>query len=187
MRSADRTLLSSLGFADPDKKEPRHDWACQYLCVPEVAYKLVAGVLGKHSHWGCAGGEIKTVSEAPIMKGLGTYRSFIGFADVVFRCDIGKSGANGKTDLGEGQFLTEVKINETSLGDVLRQLALYNEFISGNGAFGFTVLVTAYPISEEDAATLLRHRVWHVRLGAGFDTYCAQREQQRTVAASPEL
>lgn len=36
----DRTLLASLGFADPDKKDRRHTLACQYLCQPDVAVRL---------------------------------------------------------------------------------------------------------------------------------------------------
>ena len=31
MHSHNQTLLSKLGFADPDKNDPRHDLACQYL------------------------------------------------------------------------------------------------------------------------------------------------------------
>ena len=30
----DRTLLASLGFADPDKKDQMHDLACEYLSQP---------------------------------------------------------------------------------------------------------------------------------------------------------
>jgi hypothetical protein len=29
--SFDTTLLARLGFADPDRKKPEHDLACQYL------------------------------------------------------------------------------------------------------------------------------------------------------------
>ncbi len=32
----DRTLLASLAFADPDKKDPLHDLGCQYMARPEV-------------------------------------------------------------------------------------------------------------------------------------------------------
>lgn len=41
-RTADRTLLASLGFADPDHKDRRHTLACQYLAQPEVAQKVLA-------------------------------------------------------------------------------------------------------------------------------------------------
>lgn len=42
MHSHDRTFLSRLGFEDPDKKDPRHDLACQYLAQPDVAARLAA-------------------------------------------------------------------------------------------------------------------------------------------------
>ncbi len=35
MARDDRTLLAQLGFADPDKGEPRHDLACRYLALRE--------------------------------------------------------------------------------------------------------------------------------------------------------
>lgn len=38
--TSDRTLLASLGFSDPDKKDRRHTLACQYLCQPDVAQRL---------------------------------------------------------------------------------------------------------------------------------------------------
>jgi hypothetical protein len=43
----DRTLLSSLAFGDPDKKEPLHDLACQYIARPEVVRAM--GRTHKHS------------------------------------------------------------------------------------------------------------------------------------------
>lgn len=46
MHSSDRTLLASLGFADPDKKDRRHTLACQYLAQPEVMARVVESVRG---------------------------------------------------------------------------------------------------------------------------------------------
>lgn len=40
MHSHSRTLIAKLGFADPDKKSPRHDLACQYLGEPEQIAKI---------------------------------------------------------------------------------------------------------------------------------------------------
>jgi hypothetical protein len=39
--SHDRTLIASLGFADPDKQDPMHDLACEYLSQPMQAEALV--------------------------------------------------------------------------------------------------------------------------------------------------
>lgn len=46
MHSHDRTLIASLGFADPDKKNPRHTLACQYLCRPDILNAIAGRVLG---------------------------------------------------------------------------------------------------------------------------------------------
>lgn len=38
--SHDSTLLARFGFADPDRREPWHDVACQYLTQPDVLRQL---------------------------------------------------------------------------------------------------------------------------------------------------
>ena len=43
----DRTLLSSLAFGDPDKKDPLHDLGCQYIARPEVMSAM--GMTHAHS------------------------------------------------------------------------------------------------------------------------------------------
>ena len=40
-RTADRTLLASLGFQDTDRRTPKHTLACQYLSEPENAQRLL--------------------------------------------------------------------------------------------------------------------------------------------------
>lgn len=42
--SHQQTLLSRLGFADPDHSDPKHTLACEYLCRPEVAEKIAKAV-----------------------------------------------------------------------------------------------------------------------------------------------
>src|SRR4051794_16944824 len=37
MHSHDRTMVAKLGFADPDKRDDRHELACQFLVQPDVA------------------------------------------------------------------------------------------------------------------------------------------------------
>lgn len=39
--SHEQSLLARLGFADPDRKDKRHTLACQYLCEPETAKKVL--------------------------------------------------------------------------------------------------------------------------------------------------
>lgn len=40
MRSSDRSLLASLGFADPDKGDSRHSLASQFLASEPVRREL---------------------------------------------------------------------------------------------------------------------------------------------------
>lgn len=51
MRSHERTLLSSLGFADKDKASPLHDLACQFLAEPEQHALILASVVKRHPEW----------------------------------------------------------------------------------------------------------------------------------------
>ena len=46
MHSHDRTLLASLGFSDPDKKNRRHDYACQFLAKAENAVAIMHRLMG---------------------------------------------------------------------------------------------------------------------------------------------
>ena len=41
MHSHERTMLAKLGFADPDRREQRHDVACQYLATPDAIRRLI--------------------------------------------------------------------------------------------------------------------------------------------------
>lgn len=46
MRSKDNTLISRLGFNDPDRSSNLHTLACQYLCRPENVAKVLSRVVG---------------------------------------------------------------------------------------------------------------------------------------------
>lgn len=95
-RSTDRTLLASLGFADPDKKNPLHDLACQYLALPENAARLVEKHLltppdprnlahYTNVRWDSIelAAHIDTAGlEVALYKGEGQYRTTIGFLDL---------------------------------------------------------------------------------------------------------
>jgi hypothetical protein len=94
MHAKDRTLLASLGFADPDKGDDLHDLACRYLAQPEHALRLVRMFPAPDSRgWVCADDrgrprstdlvEVRAALEVPISKGEGQYRSTIGFADLL--------------------------------------------------------------------------------------------------------
>jgi hypothetical protein len=104
MHSHDRTLLARLGFSDPDKKDPRHDLACQYLALRENQERMVDVVLVGElkarritrltlpPEWeespvrnvvrAYENKHVERVSlEVPVSKGSGQYKTTIGFLD----------------------------------------------------------------------------------------------------------
>lgn len=108
MHAHDRTLIASLGFADPDKNSAVHDLGCQYLALPEnharLGRMLLEGnkLFPKYNSTRAALGfasdgrrvtvqtvgrlafdhPAKPVMETPIVKGEGKYRTIVGFIDV---------------------------------------------------------------------------------------------------------
>jgi hypothetical protein len=76
MSAHDRTLLANLAFADPDKKDPLHDLACQYVAQPSVVEAM--GLKVRDCPVVALGGGIL---ECPISKGEGKYKTTIGFLD----------------------------------------------------------------------------------------------------------
>lgn len=98
MHSHDRTMIVKLGFADADKKNPLHDWACQYLARDSVAPKIIDAYLDREMAQrisnnpppngvtlGNAQVGFDAELEFPISKGQGQYRTTIGFIDVLYR------------------------------------------------------------------------------------------------------
>lgn len=143
MHSYDRTLLAKLGFSDPDKKNPWHDYACQYLAQPHVLKQIYA-TFGAQKGWvpsvKVSTGEL----EYHLTKGQGQYRTTIGFLDLratgflkqEFR-DRPQSCAPDSPDSSTIVLLTlpsiiEVKVKPVPLGDLIRQVKLYSEYFPWN-------------------------------------------------------
>ena len=95
--SHDHTLLARLGFADPDRREPWHDVACQYLTQPDIMAKVAAmlphrkvgGSVSYKSEVGQIEGTVSSADvavtgalEVQVFKGFGQYRTTVGFIDV---------------------------------------------------------------------------------------------------------
>ena len=147
MHSHDRTLLASLGFADLDKKNDRHDCACRYLTQPEIALNLVnyaTAAPAKEQQWELSQVE-RVVLERHITKGKDQYRTTIGFVDCLIDFQIFYQEAVLEEDRSSGwgvwkdtgqfrgargneQLLVEVKIQPVPVGDIMRQIGLYREY-----------------------------------------------------------
>lgn len=201
--ATDRTLLANLGFADPDKKLPEHDIACQYIAQPENLHSIASKLIGRKSNgdswknyeWVPYEREwidllsVHDVSfEFPISKGRGQYKTTIGFLDLIFHAryhsretcgDEVKYG--GETD----KFAIEVKITPVLVASIIRQINLYREFESAQG-FRW-LLVTHFPISKEDNQMLKSATILHVRLGSKFDAFLARQKDGSEEAESEEI
>jgi hypothetical protein len=91
-RSHDQTLLAKLGFADPDRSDPTHDFACRYLATEpvleqlEMKFRPRKTVLGLPTARGTRltysykdeGYVAKVEFERVISKGKGDFRVLVG-------------------------------------------------------------------------------------------------------------
>lgn len=171
MHSHDRTLLSSLGFSDPDKKDRTHDLACQYLAQPGVA----CGML--RSLFELEGTLKRSEPERLISKGSGQYRTTIGFADLMLMFDVPSDQS------GWWFVLVEVKIHRVPVGDIIRQMTLYREHLEWFDCRKI-VVATTFDLSVDDVEMLQRKKISHIKLGRKFEEFC---DQPLEVAQSIEI
>ena len=86
MHSHDRTLLSSLGFADKDKTNPRHDLAIAYMQTWEASQAWIPAVAQvPGAEWRCG----SFIPEELITKGQGQYATTVGFLDMGVQLTMG--------------------------------------------------------------------------------------------------
>ena len=183
----DRTLLSNLGFSDPDKKDPLHDLGCQYFIQQRVCDAM--GLVNDDGEIMRLDTECVSGFERPVSKGSGKYKTTIGFIDVVLPMSHQIIVAEGTTrtvyseSIGKYKEITagihwsskvdvfvEVKIALVGLGDVLRQINLYREYIHGYR----WVLAAAFPMSTAMVDGLRSHNIFPVQLGDGFRKWAAE-------------
>lgn len=204
MHSKDRTLLAQMGFADPDRKETRHELAIQYLVRPDVAEAMTTllnrGSAARINFMMYDGNEGDLVSETQfshllrvstevhIGKGEGKFRNTVGFLDIEY--DVAVRKANERNDDGKHPFkytsfrqVVEVKINPVPTSDLIRQINLYREYHS---AFRW-VAALAYSISEEDAQLLKMSNIRHIRIGDKFTQYVQARKTDSRESEAPEV
>ena len=208
----DRTLLASLGFADPDKKDPLHDLACQYLAADGIREKVAAHVWGsdpprRPEEWANRPDDtwhIISEQEVHVVKRGGFT---VGFLDVLIARYSASKSEYGEYCVGSNMLVVEVKSNRVSVSDVLRQLSLYEGSFVWNkscekhkihwptetGSAGWWhaakptwVLATCYPISKRDADALSSAEIRHVQLSrTKIEAWAA--EQDKATYQAPEV
>lgn len=273
MRSTNRTLLASLGFADADRANPEHSMACRYLAgeakmsLIEHCYKNEIEEFRKiHKiHRECAEGRIHhsqdlqdrfasiileaannketlrrmgrrgeviihvsqnevyttleidpgdltiqgiAEAEVAISKGIGQYKSTVGFADLVvsvkasypirrleFYSDVNKSreeiGSIIKISMdraerdhvwgkfgGSNAIGVEVKIGRVDMESVIRQIKLYNEYRKMDK----WVIAAPWDVNQEEISLLQRESIKFLRLGAKFEKYKSDTSLSSSVA-----
>ncbi len=205
MHSHDRTLLARLGFSDPDRKDPFHDKACRYLSTSPRAELLFSEPPSdieadwhdsrKLIHYTRRVLDTCVLSkcELSVNKGLGAYKTTVGFIDVAlhryakrscgpwcaptcdfhstsFSPDFNHVSQGGSHDTYDSSIGIEVKIQPASWSDLLRQINLYRDYIH----FNKWVAALAFPVTEAYVEALKKEDVSIVRLGDKFKVWCSE-------------
>lgn len=202
MHAHERTLLARLGFADPDRRDPLHDIACRYLAMPEVSLRVAKLLDLEYSHrpqclQTSTGYEMKCESsrfvkkvrskcEHEIYKGVGQYRSTVGFLDLYLQVELEESYTNVQKRrdclqhsthpwepdsdfvMPDAEFAAiEVKSTDVPVSDVIRQINLYRSYSN----IGRWILATTYPLNQSQVDCLVNARIRHIHLGQRFQEF----------------
>jgi hypothetical protein len=207
--SHQRTLLARMGFGDPDLKLPEHDVACQYIAQPEVAATIFMRLIAPQIHrvpYCSFDGKVEHViniqavqSEVMLTKGASSYKSTVGFIDLTFLCtyrfqveaeyvSLADRVPGGARNSGQDRLVVEVKITPETVASMLRQIAVYREFLpSALSGTVWWILATKFPITTEDATQLAQANIHHVRLGKKFEEYYDTIRDPRNLSAADSL
>lgn len=193
----DKTLLSSLGFADPDKREPLHDRGCQFIGskATEIAQRLY-----------CSNSSGLGKQERIITKGSDRYKQTIGFVDVqidishplerteiIEPCTCCSKKMHTRSYCGKCRrepisgplrLIVEVKIQVVPVSTVVRQLSLYCEYLTDYGK-NIPILAAPWDLKDVDKKTLSDSKISFIHLGDGFRKFIA--EHDAPTSASPDL
>lgn len=206
MHSHDRTLMAKLGFSDPDRGTPDHDLACLYMASKGVC-EQVAALLARFAPAGLKESPDKVVVSATpefhLRKGEGQYSTTIGFVDVLYRVHImgpefsyrEQDGVDqsspdwrewkpryvtrtGRRYLARYPLACEVKISSPPIGDLLRQMRVYTDYLrlanpyayEPNG-FPLGLVVTRHPLPAAEKAALVEAGIRPVTLSDNYKTY----------------
>lgn len=217
MHAHERTLLARLGFNDPDRRDPLHDIACRYFATPEVSLRI-AKLFGLEFSQQMQrfktepGYEIKCTTSATIKtvhskceheihKGVGQYRTTVGFLDVFLQIELEESYTNVQKRCyyfqssdgpwePQGDFVEsnmrwaaiEVKSTDVPVSDLIRQINLYRSY----SEIKRWVLATTYPLTQSQFDFLANARILHVYLGQRFQDYVKE-QSNAPCSASVEV
>lgn len=164
MRATERTLIASLGFADPDKKNALHYLACHYLIQKPIIEKLCALAHIKNDE------NIRLGIERPIEKGTGNYKTIVGFLDVFIE------GNSIQTGGGRAFCGIEVKATEQPWDAVVRQVQFYRSFVPPHRIPATWFIATPFPMTEADVSFLKAVHINHLHLGEDFTKFVELRK-----------
>jgi hypothetical protein len=212
--STPRTLLASLGFADPDHSDSIHDLACQYLGQPEQMAALddimpwakrfeqerkqlqserddVPPISYTATYEYLLANEWLERPTKPYGRAIPRRGNTIGFLDLIIvkkypipgSCYDDVTNKRGSCwDDQTHSIVVEVKTHPLSIGDLLRQLKLYQNYHHANA----WVVATTYKINELDKSALDNEDIRHVYLGQKFQAWAAS-VQNREATSIIEL
>lgn len=201
MHSHEKTYLASLGFNDPDKSDPLHDCACQYLTGDVYVHEKIARMVSKKELASDFTYEVRdkrygkkfyrselsldsTHMEVPVNKGTGQYLQLVGFMDVVLRHHIDGifiSGSEPGVDddwsiIKDYAVCVEVKTGKLTASAIIRQVNLYGQHLyfqsKAHGAVTVVwIVATTWKPSPADMRSFDQANITHLLLGDGFSDY----------------
>lgn len=125
------TLQQKMGFSDADLKTSLHDEIMIWLdaniseIIDPIMRKTFRPEIISLLDSGQAYLELIKIWEKPITTGKNNY--IIGFIDFSLTCVV----LTSKKDLGSREFCFEVKSKIPSVGELIRQIHLYREYLPG--------------------------------------------------------
>lgn len=135
---------------------------------------------------------VDTKQEVPLSKGTGQYKTTIGFMDAVINVAYSVTQKNKtrkssnddwvetlSTIVKNEVLFVEVKVNPTEIGDILRQIKLYREYLSSELSRNMWYLVTTFDINEEAQEQLLDEGIQWIKLGPKFDAWFNERTKSK--------
>jgi hypothetical protein len=186
VKTSDRTLLQTLGFADPDRSTPArahlHDMAVRYLMQPEVALAVWKRFAKRYPRDGF---DFDGVTEAKATPEhlLKTQSGFVvGFADLLLSAAaIGterpREHDGKRLEWFGSQVVVEVKTSLHDPGAAVRQLRLYAEHLGAT-----PVLAVVEPVSVDASAIIRSAGIGLASFGPKFQAFLAESR-----SAEPDL